>query len=338
MSQHTAKIEILKNAIETVVECLRVGRVTNDALAPIGAAISLAPVPFFAVPSKRLVMDGIRAQPGTWPHYSRALINLEAHQLDLKKLREKGKTGDQTAERRADHFERVLKDLGRAFTAELERAQELEQAETRRQNAANEARRQREAEEARKAHEARKATRRALEEAAAANAEAPAERSPQPRGERRRDRLTCDSIRRLLASVTRQREQDGHVGSEAKLSAARFIFSKPILTAAKDASYTDDEIALLKSEVKTFVQNVYFAESGKLSEAEREAANWLARAEGFAKRENNAPKQGAPAAAKTSVPSQDKRTEAKPANETGSGTIMGLALQKAGFGGKAANS
>ncbi|MFA5186022.1 MAG: hypothetical protein WC551_06040 [Patescibacteria group bacterium] len=334
MSQHTAKIEILKSAVETVVECLRVGRVTNDALAPIGAAISLAPVPFIAMPSKRLVMDGVRAQPGTWPHYSRALINLEAHQLDLKKLREKGQAGDQTAERRADHFERVLKDLGRAFTAELERTQEMERAETNRQRAADEARRQRETEEARKAHEARKAARRALEEAAAANAEAPAERNPRPRNRR----LTCDSIRRLLASETQKREQDGQTSSEAKLSAARFVISKPILTAAKDASYTDDEIALLKSEVKTFVQNVYFAESGKLPEAEREAANWLARAEGFARRQGNAPMQSAPAAAKTSVPSQDKRTEAKPANETGSGTIMGLALQKAGFGGKAANS
>lgn len=339
MSQNTSRIETLNVAVTAIAECLKAGRVSNESLAPIAGAIALGIAPPFVRPGCRpFFVEGVKAQPGTWPHFAKALCNIESQQLDLSKLREKAKAGDQSAERRGFFVNMVLTSVHGAFVSALRRAEELEEAEMRRQKAAEEARQRQESEEQRKAREARQAARRALEAAALGNSEAPVERKPQQRSDRRRDRLTPDSVKRLLASVTRQREEDGHVGSEAKLSAARFVFSKPILTAAKDASYTENEISLLKSEVKCFVQNVYFSQSGKLAEAEREAANWLARAEGFARRQDNAPKQGAPAAANPPVPSQEKRPDAKPAAaETGSETTMGLALAKAGIGGKAAN-
>ncbi|MBI5654928.1 hypothetical protein HZC53_04735 [Candidatus Uhrbacteria bacterium] len=345
----SAKIECLSVAVSAIAACLKDGRVTNDALAPIAAAISLGIAPPFVRPgSKPFAVEGVLHAPGSWPHFARALCNIEAQQMDLGKLRELAKAGDQAAERRGNFVNMVLTSIHGAFVSAHKRCVQIEQDEARREREAKE---RIETEAQRQAREARRAARNALEAAALGNAEAPAEVA-KPQQSRRR---TPEGVTALIASESRKRVGDEDSEAEAKLAACRFVF-RLVHDDAKSGSYSATEIVSLKDAIKAEVTNTYFKASGRLTEAEREAAAWMQRGEEVmaAKDRASAPKPQTPKpeaakpkpAAQKPAPKKAEKPAKEPAKPllalsvdatTQPETAMGLALQKALGGGKAAN-
>ncbi len=329
------KIECLKSALTAIETCQKSGMVTQEAFGPLGAAVALQIVPPFVLRGRKpLVVDGVRTPAGSWPHFLKAICTAEAQQWDLKALQIAAKAGDERAQKRANFLNYILTAIHGAL---LLAQNKMESTKRREQSQA-----EREAEEAqRRERDERRAARNALLLAGRLNTEKPEIESRMGdtvKGSdgKRHPRLTVERVKSLLGSQTQLREQDGLVGSEAKLAATRFLV-RLVLEAADNASYTDNEVSLLKSEVKAFVTSVYFAESHDLQGAEREAQAYLDRAVAFenrrraprpASKSNPAPSKPA---ASTPAPKSEPAPAAKPAAAGNGGGIMAQAMSKAGL-------
>ena len=350
-----AKIETLSAAAAAIATCQDAGRISTEALAPIAAAIATGITPPRVRPGhKALVITGVRAVPGSWPHYAAAIVNCEKQQLDYARLIANAKAGSERDRIRAEFLDDVITDVQEALTRALNRAIEIQTELDRQAKAAEDARQRREEEAKRQEHSARKAARDALMAAAAGQAAAP-EVQTRPQGHAKR---SPDSLKALIASEAKKR--DNGDAAEGMFAACRFAF-RLVHDDAKTGRYTPDEISLLKSAIRVEVQNVHFRASNKLAEAEREAEAWMQRGEevmadkdrASAPRPTKTPTPTGPRPAIKSAPKPAPKAvkpaeKAEPKPETAKSksasadeqpkpeTAMGLALQKAGLG-KAAN-
>lgn len=328
-----SQIKILKAAAEVATQNKESGRVSLAALAPIGEAIAIGVKPPYCMEGhKPLCMDGVRAPSGSWPHFCKALIVAESQSWDLAKIQAQGQSDERMA-KRANFFSYILNAVEKAFSSALRIAEE-ENAANERREATRKATEEDEA--TRKAREARQAARDALMKTALGNANEPVVRTRT----QSHARLSVERIQSLLKSQTEIRREDGKAEAEAKLGAARFLVGI-VLDAQDDPSYTDNEIALFKREVLSFVTGVFFAESGKLEEAEAEAQNWIQRTVGFSKRQDSPAKPSTPATAPNQRTARP-RTE-RPSRSVSQGTMAqklaaaGLVPSADASGDKAAN-
>lgn len=345
------KIETLQSAMSAVAACLKVGKVANEALAPIASAIALgiAP-PALLINGKPFAHRNRREVPGHWMHFAQTLADFEKDQRDLNVLRQRARAGDDRSERMGSFTSLILNAVHDAFEIALRRINEAEQAEARRQRELKE---KAETEEQRKAREARRAARDSLLAAAAGNDAAPEQAKPQSR------RRTPESVTTLIASETRKWVDKGDTEEEARLTACRFLF-KLVHDDVKSGVYSPTEIVSLKDAIKVEVQTAYFRGSSvedpvkRMSEAGLSADSWMQRGEvvmARKDREEEAARKtaSAPAAKTPAKPAQKPAlTKAeKPAKEPAKPvtlpadapkpeTAMGIALHKA-LKGKAAN-
>lgn len=317
-SQHQCVLAAA-NAVKTAREA---GKVTSETLVAVGAAVSLGIEPPHAFEGKkRLVVEGVCADAGSWPHYVAALVRAEEKSVDFKALEEMTKTSTHPAKKEAARravgfyaqvFGGAIAGFMNAARA-MERIRDREAAEAKCRAAQAEANRQ--AEAARKAAEAaeeerRAAVRRSTLEAAEFNAQAPrvigTNGKPTDRRPGDHPRLSIERIRELLKKETAKRT-DEMDEVQARLAAARFVF-RVVFLESTDAhnDYTDDEIEVFRSEIKSAVVAVHVRGGADISEAEREAEAWLNRAIAFERRAlagqqtatNNSP-QAAPRRDKT---------------------------------------
>jgi hypothetical protein len=346
---YEAKIETLQSAVAAVETSRKVGKVELEAIKAVAAAISLNIRPPVVLQGRQpLVCKDVKAVPGSWPHFAQALINAMNQGLELKKLEAQIKAGDEAAKKRHGFLVYVLNAVHGALVGALrftEAQKDEAEAAARRRQAnvkAEEERRAREAAEAER--KARKAERKAATDAilAAAHGATEAPQTVQPGQRDRHPRLTLDRVKSLLEKESRKRAEERDVEpSEARLLACRFVYGL-ILKAEDEGKHTASEIEVMKTEVKSVVANVRLPACKGLSEAQREADAWAARAESFARRQNTAP-QPASAPAKGSVPAQrqprPERRQPKPAPDghIQGANVMEIAMVKAGLAGKAAN-
>ncbi|MDQ7815228.1 MAG: hypothetical protein RDU25_05515 [Patescibacteria group bacterium] len=306
-SQHQCVLAAAQ-AVKTAREA---GKVTSDTLVAVGAAVSLGIEPPHAFAGKRaLVIEGVCAPAGSWPHYLAALVRAEEKSVDFKALEEMAKTAanpakKEAARRAVGFYAQVFGGtiagfMNAARAMERIRDREVAEAKCRASQAEEVARRasqveaNRQAEAARKAAEAaeeerRAAVRRSTLEAAEFNAQAPrvigANGKPTDRRPGDHPRLSSERIRELLSKETTKREKDGMEPEQARLAAARFVF-RIVFLESTDANndYTDDEIEVFRSEIKSAVVAVHVRGGADISEAEREAEAWLNRAIAFERR------------------------------------------------------
>jgi len=307
----SAQHQYILAAAQAVKAAREAGKVTSDTLVAVGAAVSLDIEPPLAFEGKKkLVVEGVFADAGSWPHYVAALVRAEEKSVNFMALEEMAKTAANPAKKEAARraigfyaqvFGGTIAGFMNAARA-MERVRDREAAEAKHRAAqAEEAARRaaqveanRQAEAARKAAEAaeeerRAAVRRSTLEAAEFNAQAPriigANGKPTDRRPGDHPRLSSERIRELLSKEAAKREKDDMKPEQARLAAARFVF-RIVFLESTDArnGYTDNEIDIFRAEIKSWVVGVHVHGGSDLTEAEAEAENWLSRAIAFEKR------------------------------------------------------